>query len=325
MLIRLVPLFLCMATLLVFSDDSIAKKKRKMKAPDWVGENCTKKEGFYYFVGFGEGSNASIAARNALIDSRRNALVCLFGGTITSSMTIAEDNKSSTFESLTSLELNYSDVNWASYEKIPDRSFFHDEKQTKVYMQYRWKELVITQEKDRLEKLSSEIQKTKTQKKEISIQRRLIDQQKAQLQELQIQEEEMKGIKNAAEKAALRLREMKRVKEAKSRDIAQLIPLLYCGITIGDFIEVYQKPDSIEGVATGIGIGSSLVNHIAFNWHEYQVQVRYEYLKSIYGSWPTLRATRKYSYDKFMKLKNYPIKFVYSDYGLTQKGWSTCD
>tara|TARA_B100001093_G_scaffold515973_1_gene593624 strand:- start:72 stop:818 length:747 start_codon:yes stop_codon:yes gene_type:complete len=243
MFIRFFLVTILSANLFFFAEEAFSKKKKKIKVPDWVGENCTKKDGFYYFVGFGEGSNASIAARNALIDSRRNALVCLFGGTITSNMIIEEDNKGSSFESLTSLELNYSDVNWASYEKVPDRSFFHEEKQTQVYMQYRWKELVIAQEKGRLGKLSSEIQKTKTQEKEISIQRRLIDQQTAQLKELQIQEEEMKTIKNAAEKAAIRLREMKRANEQKSKDVGQLIPLLYCGITISDFIEAYRKPD----------------------------------------------------------------------------------
>mgnify|MGYP000081786327 CR=1 FL=1 len=166
---------------LVDSSVAASKKKSKIKTPKWVSEDCAKKDGSYLFVGYGEGQNASTASRNALISSRQSALTCLFGGTITSNISIRENNNTLDFNSVTDLELDYSYVNWGGYQKVPDRGFPLNDERTKIYIQYQWSALAISVEKDRLDKMASQIAQTKAKEKEISVQRSVIQRQKQQL------------------------------------------------------------------------------------------------------------------------------------------------
>jgi hypothetical protein len=286
--------------------------------PSWTTEDCVKVNNFYYFVGYGEGSNSSSSIRNALITSRQNALTCLFGGTITSNVAIQEDSKNVRYDSSTSISLDYSHVNWSGYEVVAGRTFFLSKDQSKIYVQYRWDTASIEKERARLDNLAKNIEESKALKEEVKLKKALIDEQRAELSKLQHQEEELAKIKNSAEKAVHKLKQKQASRAEKSRDILQVIENLYCGITLGEFIEVFRKPDGREIVA---GMYDSSLSYIAYSWDQYQVRVTNEYVRSSLGWNIKITDVNEYVFNLALK---YPIDRIYIDYGLKNNSIDIC-
>lgn len=312
---------LALAAPIFFSDAVFAARE---KLPQWVSEDCIKKNDNYYFVGYGEGQNSAAASRNALISSRQNALTCLFGGTITSSISIREDNETLNFDSRTDLELDYSFVNWAGYQQVSDRSHALNDGRTKVYIQYQWSSVAISSEKQRLDKMASQIAETKAKEQEIQVQSQVIRRQKQQLETLNRQAQELASLKTEAEQAVARLAQIKKNRQQEQASIVSVISNLYCGITIDELSSVFRKPDEVTP--------QFLYDHfseIFVNWGDYLVKIsnrevnqlipdhkfqKLQYYRSKEGPSATLK-----------RLGPHKITFIYADSGLTDKGYSLCD
>lgn len=316
-------LVLALAAPIFFSDAVFAAKE---KLPQWVSEDCIKKNDNYYFVGYGEGQNSAAASRNALISSRQNALTCLFGGTITSSISIREDNETLNFDSRTDLELDYSFVNWAGYQQVSDRSHALNDGRTKVYIQYQWSSVAISSEKQRLDKMASQIAETKAKEQEIQVQSQVIRRQKRQLETLNRQAQELASLKTESEQAVARLAQIKKNRKQEQASIVSVISNLYCGITIDELSSVFRKPDE---VTPRFEYYPKRFGEIFVSWGDYLVKIserevdqlipdfkhqHLEYYQSKEGPSATLK-----------RLGPYKIRFIYADSGLTNKGYSLCE
>ena len=278
-------LALALAAPIFFADAVFAAKE---KLPKWVSEDCIKKNDNYYFVGYGEGQNSAVASRNALISSRQNALTCLFGGTITSSISIREDNETLKFDSKTDLQLDYSFVNWAGYQQVNDRSHALTEDRTRVYIQYQWSSLAISSEKQRLDKMASQIAETKAKEQEIQIQSQMIRRQKQQLETLNRQAQELASLKTESEQAVFRLKQINENRSKKKASISTVISNLYCGITIDELASVFREPDKIEPRVSK-SYPYTAVDDVLVFWMDYLVEIDSSHIQSQLRSGDLLR------------------------------------
>ena len=288
--------------------------------PEWISEDCTKKNGYFYFVGYGEGSNASSAARNALLGSRQNALICLFGGTITSTVSIRETNEKATYDSATDLKIDYSFVNWAGYDAVAGKTFYIDSSHSKIYIQYKWNETEIAKEKTRLDTLAKKVEETNAMKQEISLKENVIKEQKERLAELQRQEGELARLKEASDRAAATLTNMRNAHNQKETDMHKIIANLYCGVTVEKLIEIFREPDEIESIGTGDGF----YQFIAFRWDQFVVKSKV--------SSDMLRKLGVKTYAKVGEsddiivpaAKKQIIEWIFIDYAKTDRGYAIC-
>jgi hypothetical protein len=297
-----------------------AAKASSPKTPQWTSEDCVEKDGVYFFVGYGEGANKSSAIGHALIASRQNALSCLFGGTIVSTVSVNQDAENITYTSKTDVILDYSHVNWSGYTIVPGRTFLVPDDHAKIYAQYRWPLIDVEKERSRLDLLSKQITETAALKKEVATKQELIVDQKSQLAELKRQELELASIKSASDKAVARLAGMRQSQKEKSHDIKKVIDSLYCGITIRQFTELFREPDKVELVATN-GY-NELINYVSFLWGQFQIRVDAKYIRPRIGYWPKVGED---VYNPRMVAETAPIEFVFSDYGLTNRGYQICE
>ena len=106
---------------------------------------------------------------------------------------------------------------------MADRSHALNNERSKVYAQYQWSSIAISAEKERLDKLASQIAETKAKEREIEVQSRVIRQQKQQLETLDRQGRELAALKTESEKAVARLRQIKQARAAEQASIANVI------------------------------------------------------------------------------------------------------
>ena len=302
--------------------ESLSASAAGKQLPVWVADDCIKLDDSYYFVGYGEGQNSATASRNALISSRQNALTCLFGGTITSTISIRENNTTVNFASTTDLELDYSYVNWSGYQKVADRSHALNDDRTKVYIQYQWSSVAISSEKDRLDKMASQLAETKAKEQEIRVQSHVIRQQKQQLQTLDRQAQELAALKTESEKAVARLQLINSNRQKEQASIVNVISYLYCGITIDEFSDVFRAPDA---VSIGEVFYSGMISRIDSNWGDYQVQIKYVDLELLLSREMRKRENFEKFKPRIIKLiGRHKISFIFSENGLTKKGYDLC-
>jgi len=296
--------------------------KSKQKLPKWVSDDCSKREGSYYFVGYGEGQNSATASRNALISSRQNALTCLFGGTITSNISIKENNTELAFDSVTDLELDYSYVNWAGWQQVSERNFALNERRTKLYIQYKWSADSITAEKDRLDKMAAKIAETKAQAQEIRVQRSVIKQQEKQLETLDVQARQLAQIKSASDKAVARLAQINQNRKAKKESIVSVISNLYCGITVDELSQIFREPDRMAAPNT-----AKYISNLQVSWMDYVVVIPASY---VYGrlNIESYEFTLTYLRQNYRAVRraigDWSIKSIKADKGLTRRGYDLC-
>ena len=276
--------------------------------PVWVTENCIRKSNnerdYYYFIGYGEGGNGSSAVSNALINSRQNALTCIFGGTISLKVSLKENNKSASFNSSTELSLSYGDLNWSGFEKVPDRDFYADDSQKKIYLQYRWAIEEIEKEKIRLKEISKKIDETRAIEKEVQIKKKIIEKQKSQLAVLNRQAIELESIKLESEKTIRKLKYISSVKANKETELRNIIQQIPCGMTIGEFVNVFRKWDRAVGRQ---GSGESY-NH-SF-WDDWMLVVEI---------WARVLTDKQVDI-----IKQKPLQYFYVKKGLTNTYWDVC-
>ena len=168
----------------------------KIELPAWANQDCYPENDYYYFIGYGEGSNTSTAIRNALITSKGNALTCLFGSAITTRVTIEQDKNSTEFRGESSLELSYDNVNWSGYEQVAGRVHYVNESKDKLYSQYRWSTSAIKNERERISLLPEKSDETNELIKKADIKEDIVQGESAKLVPIKKQENAGKSITN---------------------------------------------------------------------------------------------------------------------------------
>lgn len=223
----------------------IVKKQKQVKLPTWTHETCKQTKNGFFVVGYGEGTNLASATRQALISSRGDALLCVFGGTYTASTTIHDTNTQSNISARTKVNYKYESVNWSGYKKSATPIFFTKNGKNGVYVQYFWNIKAIDEERKRLDALNKQIETNRAMKEQVKVKDNLIKEQKKTLDKIKKQQVELKQIENETKKALYRLDNLKRKKKNNNENIKQVIDSLECGITSNELIQNYKKPDEI--------------------------------------------------------------------------------
>ncbi len=304
----------CHSKLVKSEQDS--SQKPEIAHPAWVTENCAIVGDKYYFVGFGEGNNAVNAIANALIDSRHNALACVFGGVLTSAVTVEENLNDAKMTSHKDFSLSSNNVNWDGYTPAPAKTFFADHSLTKVYVQYEWPISKLEKEKVRIAKLNEQIEKTKALANEVQLKEQLIDEQRQKIKELAAQEEMLKSIQNEADKAVARLGTLSSYQKNEGLEVKKVISSLTCGITVGQFIQNFRSPDRVV-----IERGLYFVSEVKIYWNQYVVSIGWDQIKTFYGD----TINEKTSDSRILELVSpIPIHKIYENYGLSGRRYGVC-
>lgn len=215
------------------------KRVSSKPQPVWINNDCTKDEQAFYFIEYGEGRNQATATQQALIEARKSALLCIFGGTIEFSSETAETAKDSSYSGSTKVRVNSDNVDWSGFEKVVGMDFFPFDERDVIYVQYRWPIAKIDTSKKRLAAIAEQIEKNKALASQVEAtkalvreQSELIDRQKQELEKAQKQELEIQSLKKETEAARLKLRKIGAKQRVESEELVSLFMEIPCRLTI---------------------------------------------------------------------------------------------
>jgi len=244
MLKYLFPILLVSCTTLQ-PKQPIVKNQKRIILPTWTHETCKQTQNGVYVVGYGEGRNLASATRQALISSRGDALLCVFGGTYSTSTTIHDTNTQSSISAKTKVAYKYESVNWSGYKKSSTPLFFTKNDKNGIYVQYFWDIKSIDEERKRLDALNKQIETNRAMKEQVKVKDALIKEQKRTLNKMKKQEIEFKEIEKETRKALLKMNKYNNNKNKTNDNIQKIVDNLECGITPQELIKIYKNPDNI--------------------------------------------------------------------------------
>ena len=185
--------------------------------PSWAMENCAPTEAGYVFTGYGFGKSVGAASREALIDAKKNALLCIIGGQFSyyfeSTQTYdSKKGESQSVEASTRVSLNIDDLDWSGFAKILGKHWTakKEGEGIELYGQYRWPEVKMKASRAHLDLLVAEIEKNRALEKQAEAKDRLIQAQKRQVKELKQKSAELERLKLESKKKATELAALKK-------------------------------------------------------------------------------------------------------------------
>lgn len=144
------------ATLII--DQAAVEGSGAPQDPTWLSTDCTKDDRFYYFVGRAAADSRNASSQGAMLDARKNALICVFGGTIDfKSSTSADNHDVQTLQS-TSVAVSSAHIDWSGFEMIES---IDNERQGswESIGQFRWPHKEVQANKKRTDALAKERRK----------------------------------------------------------------------------------------------------------------------------------------------------------------------
>ena len=273
--------------------------------PSWVLEDCVEKEGYYYFLGFGEGSNVASALRHALLISRQSALNCVFGGSMKMTSSVTESSTNVIYSGQIDTNLSIDSMNWLGFEQVAGKSYVPSSEKGKVYIQYRWSSKFIEAEKYRLKS-----------EKEAALQEKQGD---------SINTQASNGLSYnrksySLDKSLAKIKKLKEDSDQNSREFYKLIYSLPCRTTVRQFIEIYREPDYVN-YNTETTSGTKLL-FLEFYWGKNSVRI-YDY--SIQRERPKV-SFNILTYEQFIEsAKDVEVRWVYNQIGMISTAGDMCD
>lgn len=304
------------------------KRTSTKQKPQWLTSDCTKDNEYFYFVGYGEGPTSTSATQNALIDARKNALLCIFGGAIEFSSNTKEDTTKVDYTAGTTVRVTSDHVDWSGFEKVLGSDFFPYDERDAIYIQYRWQAKQIDTSKKKLALIQRELEKNKALQKQIEATQdvvkeksELIERQKVELEKLKQQEIELESIKNQTERSIKQISKQRRQYSDKRTQFSRIVKELYCGITIGEFISAVGEPSDIRYEYYGNNRGG-FISELDLYWDSNSVHFDYTEIKDISSGNTLYRGDESILLDR---VKSLPLKFIYVDRRATGKGYRICN
>lgn len=218
--------------------------------------DCSKDQNFYYVTATGTGETKDMATQVALINARKNALMCIFGGKINYQSTTDESNQDVSTKTSTSVEVSADQMNWSGFEMAAS-SDTETEGNWVVKTKFRWSHKDIAENKKRNDALEKEREKNRAiaaraeaNKKLAEERKALIEQQRAELESLKAQERELAEISSEYDRALKKLKKLKRDERSKDDKWLRMVLQFGCGVTITDVHYVLGPPDEIKVYGT---------------------------------------------------------------------------
>lgn len=218
--------------------------------------DCSKDQNFYYVTATGTGESKDMATQVALINARKNALMCIFGGKINYQSTTDESNQDVSTKTSTSVEVSADQMNWSGFEMAAS-SDTETEGNWVVKTKFRWSHKDIAENKKRNDALKKEREKNRAiaaraeaNRKLAEERKALIEQQRAELESLKRQERELAEVASEYDRALKTLKKLKKQEQSKDQKWIRMVVQFGCGVTLTDVKDVLGPPDEIKVYGT---------------------------------------------------------------------------
>jgi len=288
-------------------------------APSWMGDNCTKDNKNYYFTSMGKGKDLNTAALWATKNAKISAGACIFGGSFKSHTFNERTLEKESFETSSEFIIEEFHINWESFEKVSLKEETVTKKGvTFVFHTYKWPIKAINREKTRAKKLKKAIEAERVLKNEVEWLKQLNNEKEKKLKQLQIEEERMAVFTSRIDRALANISKLKKQKMKESKSIRSLFSSLPCGITIGEIIKLYKKPDKYRYQDRY----SDYTSILEVYWGEMVVRMRVEEIQKTSN---TDIDSDSGENNIFKAALNAKPDFVYHSYGLNNWGYKICD
>jgi chromosome segregation ATPase len=239
------------ATTFAISVPTLSKDKRE-GGTNSMSADCKKDKDFYVVIGRGKNDSKDMANQLALVDARKSALLCIFGGTISYKSNTAESNTDVETSASTTITLSSEHIDWSGFEMIDSKEDHQDEVWT-VELEFHWSIKDVSENKKRTDKLNKEKEKNKSLSAEIvSSQKiaaeraRLIEKQKKELEDLKKQETELANLKSESERVLVKLNKIKADRKDKNAAWLNMVLQFGCGTTLADLKKTIGAPRQIK-------------------------------------------------------------------------------
>jgi hypothetical protein len=217
-----------------------------------LAPNCKKEGGGYVVTGGGEGASKSLASQGALIDARKNALLCIFGGQIEYSSESTETLTDAEHSGRTKVTVNSESIDWSGFSFV-EGSDEETDGAWKSAATFTWsfkdveanktKIDALTKQKEKNRALASEIEATKKIAEE---KQALIERQREEINRLKEQELEIAKMKSENARIVAKISSRKKERDSKEMEWIKMVTKFGCGLTIDDVKDVLGSPDSID-------------------------------------------------------------------------------
>ena len=214
--------------------------------------DCSSDTSYYFFIGNGVGASPTAATQGAMLDARKNAIMCLFGGSISYDANIRGSNHSLETASSTSVSLTAEDVDWSAFELLASEDTEANGSFTST-LRFRWSKRAITKIKATRDIVRKEKQKSRALEKVITAaDRKAADREAlivAQEQELAAMRRHQFALLSAAarsDKVVAELEKRKREQSELDQQWLNMVLRFGCGVTLTELKSLLGSPDSIE-------------------------------------------------------------------------------
>jgi hypothetical protein len=241
-----------------------------------LAPNCKKEDGGYVVTGGGEGASKSLASQGALIDARKNALLCIFGGQIEYSSESTETLTDAEHSGRTKVTVNSESIDWSGFSFV-EGSDEETDGAWKSAATFTWsfkdveanktKIDALTKQKEKNRALASEIEATKKIAEE---KQALIERQREEINRLKEQELEIAKMKSENARIVAKITSRKKERDSKEMEWIKMVTKFGCGLTIDDVKDVLGSPDSIAIMASQPDkYSSAYMPHLYFVYGRY--------------------------------------------------------
>lgn len=218
----------------------------------WMNTDCKRDRDFVYSIGNGEGPTKIIANQAALLDARKNALICNFGGRLDFKSTTKESSHSADFTSESSITLNAENIDWSSFENIRSRDILAGEKYITM-LHFRWKIEEIEKNRYKIETLEMEKNKNKTLSSEVAKLKANSEEKERRLKEkirelnaIKKDEIELSKVRSEKDKKIAQLKKLKKNQGELDDEWISMVTQFGCDNTIEEIEKILGKPEKIE-------------------------------------------------------------------------------
>ncbi|MCX6106139.1 MAG: hypothetical protein NTY08_09945 [Proteobacteria bacterium] len=210
--------------------------------------DCTRSGDHYTFLGHGQGNSQSLATQGSLLSARKNALICLFGGTLNFTSETAESNTDTSYTGKTSISVSAENIDWSGFEMARCK----DDELNGVWQSdavFNWSVKDIEKNRRRLDLLNKKKEENRALSAKIKAARdlaaqkeSLLQRQRIELNRLKKQEQDIANMQSESERIIAKLRLRKKSKLDKDNQWLNMARQLGCGVTLGDLIASIGKP-----------------------------------------------------------------------------------
>lgn len=214
--------------------------------------DCSSDGKYHYVIGHGSGDSQAVATQTALLDARKNAILCVFGSDVSyNSRTIGTaDHVDASMHSHVSVTGEH--IDWSAMELVKADDSMVDGVYTTV-VHYKWPKQAIASIKGKRDAVKKERAKNAALAREVEAAKRLSVEQEgllqardAELREMRRHQYELLSAAAKHDRVLAAIERQKREQEDLDREWLHMALKLGCGVTIKELKPTLGRPSRIE-------------------------------------------------------------------------------